>query len=174
MQPDAAARGPSTELRDVRCAMDGEVAVVEDRVRHRSIVVEGGAMVAGQRLRPKASAWCAIDPRGDRPRIAVLPVHDHGHPLVRLVDPHKNFRARVARGRKHRNNDGKPSRTGDTAHYPALLHAPPSDTRFYARDGQYHHKVIANLNATDIRRAGSRPARHGARRVSLAGPESCA
>src|SRR5262245_54379657 len=97
MQPDAAARGASTELRGMRRAMDGEVAVVEDRVRHRGTVVEGGAVVARQRLRLKAPAWCAIDPRGDRPRIAVLPVHDHGHPLARLVDSHNDVRARVTR-----------------------------------------------------------------------------
>jgi hypothetical protein len=40
MQPDTAARGRAAKSRDMRRPVNGEIAVVEDRVRHRSIVVE--------------------------------------------------------------------------------------------------------------------------------------
>src|SRR5262249_45662760 len=56
MQPDAAAGRRSAELRDVRRAVDGEIAVVEDRIWHRCIVVEGRAVVARERLRAEGPA----------------------------------------------------------------------------------------------------------------------
>ena len=48
MQPDAAFRGPPAELRDMGGAVDGEIAVVENRIRHRRVVVDGRAVVARQ------------------------------------------------------------------------------------------------------------------------------
>src|SRR5215475_359504 len=93
MQPDAAAGGRSAELRDVRRAVDGEIAVVEDRIWHRCIVVEGRAVVARERLWAEGPARRAIDPGGDGPGIAVLAVDHHGHALARLVDSDHDVRS---------------------------------------------------------------------------------
>src|ERR1041384_1084218 len=41
MQPDAAVRGPAAKLRYRHGAVDGEIAVVEDRIRHGRVAVEG-------------------------------------------------------------------------------------------------------------------------------------
>ena len=102
MQPDTAARGRAAKSRDMRRPVNGEIAVVEDRVRHRSIVVECRPMVSRERLRAEAPARRAVYAGGYRPSMAVLPVDDHGHALARLVDPDQDISASVARRRQHR------------------------------------------------------------------------
>src|SRR6478735_2112515 len=102
MQPDTAARGRTAKSRDMRRPVNGEIAVVEDRVRHRSIVVECRPMVSRERLRAEAPARRAVYAGGYGPRMAVLPVDDHGHALARLVDPDQDITASVARRRQHR------------------------------------------------------------------------
>src|SRR5258708_5915696 len=87
MQADATARGPAAELADVRRAMNGEVAVVEDRIGHRRVAVDARSMIAVKRLWPERPARRAADAGRDRPGVALLAVNDHGHALARLVDP---------------------------------------------------------------------------------------
>src|SRR4051812_44050569 len=100
MQPDTAARGRTAKARDMRRPVNGEIAVVEDRVRHRSVV--GRPMVSRERLRAEGPARRAVYAGGYRPRMAVLPVDDHGHALARLVDPDQDISASVALRRQHR------------------------------------------------------------------------
>src|SRR3984893_19446290 len=56
MEPDAATRRRSAELGDVRRAVDGEIAVVEDRIWHRRIVVERRPVISRPRLRTEGPA----------------------------------------------------------------------------------------------------------------------
>src|SRR5215831_9283708 len=139
MQPDAAARRRSAEPRDMRRAVDGEIAVVEDRIWHRRVVVEGRAVVARERLRAEGPARRAVDPGGDRPGIAVLAVDDHGHPLARLVDPDHDVGADVTRRRQQRHRDRKPGYAGKATHG-ILLPALDDHSSCVGHKMYYHHK----------------------------------
>src|SRR4029077_18805993 len=102
MQTEQAAGGRTAKSRDMRRPVNGEIAIVEDRVRHRSIVVECRPMVSRERLRAEAPARRAVYAGGYGPRMAVLPVDDHGHALARLVDPDQDITASVTLRRQHR------------------------------------------------------------------------
>src|SRR6516164_5376742 len=142
MQPDAAAGRRSAKLRDVRRAVDGEIAVVEDRIGHRCIVVEGRAVVARERLRAEGPAWRAIDAGRDRPGIAVLAVDDHGHPLARLVDTDHDVGAGITRPRQQRNRNCKPGYAGKATHDILQLasSSPRSTIKPRASGKMYYHK----------------------------------
>src|SRR5262249_26784815 len=145
MQPDEAARRRSAEPRDMRRAMDGEIAVVEDRIWHRRIVVEGRAVVARERLRAEGPARRAIDPGGDRPGIAVLAVDDHGHPLARLVDAdHDSARALPADD----SNDITTAKPATPARRPMASSSPRSAIKARASDARCTTKANARLPST--------------------------
>src|SRR5499427_861530 len=150
MQPDAAARRRSAEPRDMRRAMDGEIAVVEDRIWHRRIVVEGRVVVARERLRAEGPARRAIDPGGDRPGIAVLAVDDHGHPLARLVDSDHDIGAGVTRRRQQRHHDRKPGYAGKATHgiLQVASSSPRSAIKARASDARCTTKATARLPST--------------------------